>query len=572
MKKTLALVLALVMVVGCLAGCSGSTTTDATTPSNTDDTANTDTSSNTNKDEAQNDESLFDQTDVNTEEMVQHDSITLNMSQFNINPLVLKSATIATYEVYEMLYQAEDGVGSKMVPVIADATRGGNNPDGTPGYDHEEGSTEYTIYIYDYITDSAGNKFTASDVVFSFEKTLEYGETSGWGVIEGWEAVDDTTVKMTCSRELNKKGELENVFLRCNMFTQAAYEASPTQFVSDGCGTGPYKITAFESDASVTLTARDDYWQTNSDLRQRCSWANVKEINLVNVSESSQLVIGVESGTLDVVTGLSSTLTEDFLDGGAYSDTLNVYSYTSNGVYYLEPNYSSESVMSDLNLRLAVFYAIDNANLVTALGENAYVKATALGPTMFQDYNSEWDTWDNYTTTSDLELAKQYLEASGYNGEEIVLLYNTGSTGIPEIIQGMLLQIGITNVTLASYDRSTASTLLSEPGEWDLYFNQTFSSDYLANVWSHIMNSDSFSSGMTEGFVDDAHYQELLQNVLTVGSDTDDYNEFWQYTLDNAIILPLCCSYSNIVYPDYITGFFLNDKSNLIPGALIYSE
>jgi ABC-type transport system substrate-binding protein len=190
---------------------------------------------------------------------------------------------------------------------------------------------------------------------------------------------------------------------------------------------------------------------------------------------------------------------------------------------------------------------------------------------MFQDYNSDWDTWENYTTTSNTDTAKEYLEKSGYNGEKLVLLYMTGSTGIPEIIQGMLMQVGI-NVELASYDRSTASTILSQTGEWDLYFNQTLSSDYLANVWSHIMNSDSFASGLTEGFIDDDHYQELLQNVLEVGSGVDAYDEFWQYTLDNAYILPLCCTYSNIVYPNYITGFWLNDKNTLIPGALIYSE
>ena len=141
------------------------------------------------------------------------------------------------------------------------------------------------------------------------------------------------------------------------------------------------------------------------------------------------------------------------------------------------------------------------------------------------------------------------------------------------ILGNHLLNAAGINATLSLLERFSLNSVASDPAEWDIYLNSTRSSDYLANIWSHVMNSDAFASGKTEGFVDDAKYQELLRNAMSVDATTEDMDAFWQYTLDNAFVEGTNCSITYIAYPDdVITSLWMNDKSILLPGTFIYAK
>lgn len=565
MKKLIAILLSVAMMVCVLAACSNSSNDDSTSGNQV-----IDNSTAGNNDGSSNNESIMS-TDVSSDDSVVEDLVITNTKSVGIEPWALKNGSVVAYYIYEMLYGVENGMGSDLVPVIADPDRGGNNVYGVGGFDHEDGSTEYTFYIRDNVYDSAGNHITASDVVFSFEMTYAYGETSGWGSIEGWEAVDDTTILMTTNRELDQKGEIENIILRCFIVSEAAYNASPSQLINDGCGTGHYILTDFESGASATLELNEDYWDTSDNVARR-SWGNVETVKFIVISEDSQVALSLKSGDINFGDTVSSTLIDDFLDGGAYGDQYDVYTMANTGGYFLEPNCSEESVMGDLNLRLAIFYALNNNDIVTGAGATAYTPLTAFGPGIFGDYNDEWDTWENYNTVTDLDLAKQYLEASNYNGEDINFLYISGNETIPTIIMNVLnSQLGV-NVKLVSYDRSAINTYLADPTAWDIYYSNMNASDYLVNLWSHQLNTSNTTTGLTEGFIDDPHYQELLETCLNVNSTMDDYDTYWQYTLDNAYIYGVVSSYTNYVYPVNMTSIYRIDKANVLLGACTYGE
>lgn len=80
----------------------------------------------------------------------------------SLSPWGTSNNTPGNFEVYECLF-TED-INGELFPVLADATRGEFG-----GYDHEEGSTVYTMYIWDYIKDHKGNAVTADDVKFSYD-------------------------------------------------------------------------------------------------------------------------------------------------------------------------------------------------------------------------------------------------------------------------------------------------------------------------------------------------------------------------------------------------------------------
>lgn len=562
-KRTIAILLASAMVFAMLAGCGGDSDTGSDSSSDPSDSGSGAVVPSDNPDIVGGD---AEETNYILPEL------NLDLNQYNMDPTKVRGHGPVTYSVFEMLYTTENGIGSDMIPLLADANRGGDNSLGLAGMDHEDGSTEYTFYIYDYITDSAGNKITASDVVFSFETTRDGGQVSGWGPIEGWEAVDDTTVKMTTSRELDQKGELENILLRCCIFSEKAYNDSPSGFTTDAVGTGPYVITDSSQDVYITCEARDDYWQTDESLRPRSAQANVAKFTCYYITDTNTKVVSLQSGDLDMLANnVATTAIGTFLN----DDNYQVYSYTANGVNYLDANCSEESIMSDLNMRLAVFYAISNegvATLLNAAGEvDGYAPLTAFGHELFSDYLTKWDSESNYVTEQDLELSKQYAEAAGYNGESIRLLCNNDSTTMAETILNMLTNAGFT-VEMKSYDRNTVTSTRDDPKEWDLYFSLTNSSDYMTSLWSHVMDPASFN-GHTENFITDEHYFELLDTAMNVSATDDDLDAFWQYTVENGYICPVFHQINAMVLPaKTVANIWLNDKNTFIPGAAYYTE
>ncbi len=564
-KKALSLVLVIAMLATMLAACGSNNGAAQTTPAAT--AAPTAAAPNEVTLPEGNNDAVVSADAENTNYILPE--LTFDLGQFNINPLAMRGAGQVTYAVYEMLYATENGIGTPMTPVLADANRGGNNSMGLKGMDHEAGTTEYTFYIYDYITDAAGNKITASDVVFSFEQTRDYKQVTGWGDIEKWEAVDDTTVKMTTTRELTKKGEIENILLRCYIFSEKAFNDSPSGFTTDGCGTGPYIITDFVQDASVTCETREGYWQTNADLRPRSAEANVQKFVAVCITDNNTKVTAAQSGDIDMISNLVTTAVGPFLN----NDQFNVHSFAANGIHYLDLNCSPDSIMSNPDMRMAIYYAISNenlANILNAVGVTAYYPLTAFGHNLFSDYQEKWDTEVNYVTEYNLEKSKEYAAKAGYNGETLYFLNANDTSGIVENLQNMLINAGF-NVELKSYDRNTVTSYLGDSTAWDLYYNMTNSSDYMTSLWSHAMDPAAFG-GHTENFIVDERFNELLSNALNVNSTAEDLDAFWQYSVENGYLYPLVRAVNSMILPKTISNVWLNDKNNFMPGAAYYTE
>lgn len=550
MKKFLALLLALVMVFA-LVACGG-----GNDDTNTDPTPSVDP----NKDTA------GDITGGDEKSAYVRPEIKLEAKDSNINPLAMRSATLC-YNIYEMLYTSENGIGSKMVPWLVDGSKGGNNEMSLPGMDHEVGSGVYTFYIYDYIKDSAGNTITAEDVVYSFEQTKAFGQASGWNNIEKFVADGATTFKIICTEDFTTKGQIENVLLRCFIFSKKAYEASGSQFTTDACGTGRYEVAAYTQDASLTLVKRDDYWQTNEDLIPRAAWANVEKISYTVSSDTNSLVMALQSGDLEMLSQVQASAVGQ-LEG---DDRFDIYTYPQNGIHYLEPNCSPDSIMSNKDLRLAVFYALSNENLakvLNAAGKSSiqtYFPLTAFGHDLFGDYPASWDKQDNYVTQTDMDKVEQLKKAAGYNGEEIKLLHSDNS-GIVENVINMLTNAGF-NIKNLQMDRNGVNNLYADSKGWDLYYNATNSSDYLTNLFDHAWNNAG--NGATKNFINDEKLNGLMKKAYAVGASDADVEALWEYAVEMGYEYPMVRNVNAFVLPaGAVESVWRNDKNGVVPGAI----
>ncbi len=560
MKKLLALLLSLAMVFA-LAACSND---EATNPG----PSNSGSSTQDKLENQGNQESLGDSSSIDNAYI--RDKITIaDKTATSLTNWGTNNDTPGNYSVYEMLYECD--VNGEMYPLLADATYEGNF---MPGCDHEPGSGVYTVKIYDYIKDHWGNPVTASDIAFCYMYQFENETTSGWGDLISVEATDPTTVVFTFSEDQDGVGELLNIFARCFIVSEKAFNDSPSHLVDEMCGTGPYKFESYESGATLNLVRNEDYWQTNKDLVRQEQQANANKITYQFIDEAAQRVVALKTGAVDYVHEMAATSAVDFADGGEFADKFNVYTYRAKFVYYLTPNCSSDSALNDLNLRLAVFNAIDQDGLITALGgTNTRIHAYVSFYDAF--YDSKWVDWeakDNYNTRTAVDPAavQEYLSAAGYNGEKLTLIASGPNVTAAEVIAAQLAAFNI-NVEVQGLDNAAYNAARNDPTAWDLDFGQMAGSE-MATVWLHGFSYNNMDGTKTNNFVVNDEWNDLLNEICTeAGHTPENMEKWWDIAVENAYTMGLFNGNTYDVIPEDMTYVCLGDKQTPLLGACTYA-
>lgn len=567
MKKIIAMLLALVMVFALVACGKKDTTNNDQPATNNDNNAVQDIV------DANQGNVSEDNTEVKDAAVVLDKVTQLDTAPTNLDPTAMNnSGMLFLWHVYEMPYHLTE-FGGELTPVLADSTKGNYKP----GMDHEAGSNEYILYICEGIIDHAGNELKASDVVFSYDTMKNSGNARGWNKYESAEVVDDYTVKLIFSEELALAGELSTYFARIFFFTEAAYNASASGFVSDACGTGPYKMESFTSGSTMTLVKNEDYWCAPENMTNQIQQANVETIEYVYAQETTSQIVALSTGEADFTQNLSLADIADFQDGGKYADDYNVHVYWDNLTSVLLPNCHPDAITGDINMRLAIFYAI-NVDGVAA-GQSADVPGSyracyGLGNPNFPDFSDSWETWENYQTVTDQAKVDEYLKAAGYNGETIEILAMAGDTEtIAVIINGMLEAAGIkSHITLV--DRSTQSAIKGDPTAWGISVESWASNDYIVNVWDKLFKSTDENGFIKEGlqYIKDDTFLEMCLNVKSEeGHTQENVDAVQSYMIENAYAMGLTQKCGVLVYPSYVDSLYMTDKNQIVVGATTYT-
>ena len=554
MKKKISCTLVLAFLLTLLAGCGGGDRQGGGTVNNTDLTG-------------QNNSSVTDENVVNNGFV--KDEITLAFTgATSLTPWGTTNATPGNFSVYECLFEVT--AHGDVFAVLADESRGEFG-----GYDHEEGSGVYTVYIYDYIKDHKGRHVTADDVVFSYTHQFERETTSGWGDFVSAKAIDDTTIEFTFTEDQSNLGEFVNFFGRCFIVDEETWSESPTNLIAEMIGTGPYVMENYVSGSSLTLRANPDYWQTNEEFRHQAQRANVDKIVYQFIDEAATRIMSLKAGDIDISDDIASVNTVDFLDGGSYGDQFDVYTYMTKEIGSFWLNCSPESVCGDVNMRKAIYYAVDVDGLV-ALNGGTDVRGHTYGTSYYSDYYEEWESMENYNTYAGqegrAELVKSYLDAAGYDGTPLVFIYQADQADVATIIINMLSNHGI-KVTAHGTDHAGASSLEADPTGWDMEFGK-WAGDYNAQAWLHAYDWANTADGdHTTNFIYDQEWQDLLMQVQTQDGHTYENLTRWlEIMYENAYGMNLYCQTKNIVYPNDVEYLYRNDKLHILPGACVYAE
>ena len=319
-------------------------------------------------------------------------------------------------------------------------------------YSVSDDGLEYTFKLRDDVYFHNGYKMTAEDVAFTYNMGLEKYPSLAVSLflnLDHVEAVDETTVKMVLTAPY--AGFINCTTCRLGLIMSKQYyeEVGGSEGYNNApIGTGAYKFGTRISGESVTMVANEEYWG---------GAPAIKNVIVKPIANASTQFLSLENGEVDMIAraDIASCLQitgDDLTWGYVPSTTRNILVF-----FAVEPK-----LAADKNLRKAIQCAIDKEEILLGSVEGY---GTILDQDIIYTYRDAPDPSVLTTVTQDLDKAREYLEASSYNGEPIVAVVSSGSAEelSAQIIQGQLLPLGI-NIEVRSVDAQTRNTI-SNTGE-----------------------------------------------------------------------------------------------------------
>ncbi len=305
--------------------------------------------------------------------------------------------------------------------------------------------------IREGITDSAGNPFTASDVVYSYKWGLgDFVTAMGIYAIDfdKTRAIDDYTVEIVL-----KAPNVSQWYLleQQRLFTQAAMEASENGMKADPVGTGQYVLTEYIQGSRVSFTRNENYWGTP---------AAIKNVNWLIIPETSQRMMTLESGEVDFSEDIAG-IDYKRMEKNDKIDADIVPSFASTCIYF---NCSEYSICNDPAVRQAVSYAVSKDAVNKIVYSDLFVPSVIPGSRALMGIDLSWNAKDGYYDL-DPAKAKSLLAKAGIaEGTEVVI-------GIPgenamiataEVIQGALIGLGL-DAKIQSYEPAVWNEVQIDP-------------------------------------------------------------------------------------------------------------
>ncbi|MCI7727866.1 MAG: ABC transporter substrate-binding protein [Clostridiales bacterium] len=463
----------------------------------------------------------------------------------NYLPFNADNATRGTMQIffYEQLFDLF-GTGD-MTPKIAS------------GYERTAEGV-YVVKIREGVYDHNGEAIKASDVVFSFEKPIEIGErASSLGEITSVKALDDYTVEFTFAPDL--LGSFERAMLSSPIVSQKSYEASATGFSSDPVGTGPYYIADWTPGASITFKKDDNYWGKDLSFNNQ----NLDEIEVKFVAEPAQVAIELETGNIDFAYNISSKDADSFVGMPGFSVT-NIPFAQVRGLGF---NCDPMSPCSDVRIRQAICYAIDNAGILQSVYDGKGGVATCLAVPepeagLVIDFDQAWKNMKPYDFN--LDKAKALMAEAGYpdGGLKLKLMAKDQDEyrSMTQVIQANLAKIGI-EVEILCYENALYQTYRYQPDAFDFYCIG-ISNNGVPVVpvgWKWYVGKHS-DTGANVLFQKDEKMEELLNAALDIeGHSNATVGALQDYILETCCMYPLVYTYTPYVHVDTISNLVFRD-------------
>ena len=305
-------------------------------------------------------------------------------------PDVLDPATSSIYtgaQVYE-------GIFSKLVDMDAD---GNFVPDLATDWEQND-ETTWTFNLVDDATFHNGEKFTADDVVYTFERILDPATASAYAglydQIDSVEAVDPTTVVFTLKGPFGPF--LTNLAANGQIVNQKAIESGDP--AREPVGTGPFEFVEWVQGDHITLEKNADYFKDGKP--------HLDSVTFRFLANDQSRIDALSAGEIDWADAIPlqqvPTLSEDPRFTYVTSDTAGIPDFLAMN--------TTVAPFDDPRVRQAFALAVDRSQVkdvaYLGTGEEGLIEVPT-GSTWYDDSNV-------FAAERDVDEAKRLLAEAGY--------------------------------------------------------------------------------------------------------------------------------------------------------------
>ncbi len=280
-----------------------------------------------------------------------------------------------------------------------------------------------------------GDPLTSEDVKFTLERVAtddSLREHPNYNQIKEVEVVDELTFRViTHDPEpslLHRLSRLGSGILPSAYIEENGWD----HFLSNPVGTGPYEFKEWVRDDRIVFTPFENYYEGHVD-----EW---DEVVFRVIPENSTRVSELLTGGVDIAVNIPPTDWERVES----SEGVEMFSETSNRTMMMVLRATEGYPTSDVRVRQAINYAIDNEAITENVLQGAGTPTrTRIAP---GNFGSNPDLYDDYLY--DVDKAKELLEEAGHaDGFEMTLHSPRGrylqDAEITEMVAGMLAAVDI---------------------------------------------------------------------------------------------------------------------------------
>ena len=559
MKKILAAMLSGAVVLAALGGC-GTYTDDGTSSSGSSSSAETSSA------ESGTGESTDTSADTSADPMT---FTFIGGQPVTLNPILSQSSDDGNsfYLLQSSLFRyTADGVQNEICET----------------YDVSDDGLTYTFHLRD-ANWSDGEPITAEHFAYALycytSPDMGCPQASGYYDIAGaeafntgsgsWEdvgvkAIDDKTLEITLT-EPNDDYILQLATSAPTPLRQDFVEAQGESLGSSVDAlqySGPYVLTEWVLDSSLTFTKNPEYWNADESFP-------VETITLLDVDDANTAYSMFESGEVDALASVSTQ----------YKDALADYTTIQTGgggmmyIWINENGMSEEAaaVLSNQNFRNALNYAIDRSSTVAAITPLSTPYSRLTLP--FYEGLDGGSFADEYPVDcppleGDVEQAQEYLalalEELGMSSvaELPEMHFVTWDTAQQRLMCETLIDqwkqnLGIETIQLDQYPIGTAIGNYSS-NQFDIFAISISSSLTPYDALENFVNGGDYNNGIwTNG-----EYDALVEQVKAATDKAEKYEltqQAEQILVDGACIIPFYGLTTAYATQDYVEGFAIGD-------------
>ena len=293
-------------------------------------------------------------------------------------------------------------------------------------YEMSDDNLQLTLTVREGVKFHNGDTVDINDVVASIDRFLAYsttGQANFGDYIVDTQVTDNSTVVYTLSAvapiALLTIGELKG---GCKVMPAEIAQAHMDSYITDDSeivGTGPYMLESWNRETDLTLTRFEDYVPVPDDIAgtgpAAPRHAYFDKIYCSVASDQTARANGMIGNVFDYSTSILTAMAPQLENAGCWSDKdWNGWSPT---IIFNLSDANANSIVQDVNFRRAVRACLDADSILLS---------TKTDPTQYEvdgcpmmPSSPYYNDILNQNMGQDLEKAKEYLDASGYNGETI---------------------------------------------------------------------------------------------------------------------------------------------------------